>query len=535
MKRVYTLYRVSTKKQIDAVKNDIPMQRIACHEFVDQKPDWVLLKEFEEKGISGYKVSAENRDAIQDLKEAALNHEFDILLVFMFDRLGRIENETPFVLQWFVEHGIEMWSVQEGEQKIDNHVDKLMNYIRFWQAAGESQKTSVRVKTRLHQMTSEGLYTGGVTPFGYELVHKGRVNKKGQPVRDLAPKPGEFEMRTRLYEMILYEGYGSHQLATYLTDAGYKTVNGAAFSSNAVLRILKNPISRGILVRGGVESERIPELQAVSDSVFFGVMKILEQRSRRNESKRTIAMTNKGRALLSGNVYCAHCGCRLATSRYKEHYVRNDGTVKETEYGRYVCYHRSRGLNDCDGATTYKSDKIDAAVIAVMRNIFANINGCPQEEKIQSAYKKMMVENEQMQKKLTYQLQKDQSLLTTLQSEIAKALTGESVYQPDDLSIAIKNLRAKIDDTEKKLIVLKNEEFEKKAISNNIIPSYQKFRTWAEEFESASLEVKKMIASQLFSRVEIGKGYQIRLELNITFQQFCEEWATPSIIQTAIA
>ena len=146
-----------------------------------------------------------------------------------------------------------------------------------------------------------------------------------------------------------------------------------------------------------------------------------------------------------------------------------------------------------------------------------------------------MVENEQMQKKLTYQLQKDQSLLTTLQSEIAKALTGESVYQPDDLSIAIKNLRAKIDDTEKKLIVLKNEEFEKKAISNNIIPSYQKFRTWAEEFESASLEVKKMIASQLFSRVEIGKGYQIRLELNITFQQFCEEWATPSIIQTAIA
>ena len=53
-----------------------------------------------EKGISGFKVSAEKRDAIQELKEAALNKEFDVLLVFMFDRLGRIENETPFVLQW---------------------------------------------------------------------------------------------------------------------------------------------------------------------------------------------------------------------------------------------------------------------------------------------------------------------------------------------------------------------------------------------------------------------------------------------------
>ena len=127
MKRVYTLYRVSTKKQVDIQKDDIPMQRIACHDFVGLKPDWVIMKEFEEKGVSGYKVSAENRDAIQDLKEAALNREFDILLVFMFDRLGRMENETPFVLQWFVEHGIEMWSVQEGEQKIDTHVDKLMN------------------------------------------------------------------------------------------------------------------------------------------------------------------------------------------------------------------------------------------------------------------------------------------------------------------------------------------------------------------------------------------------------------------------
>ena len=88
MKRVYTLYRVSTAKQVDVTKDDIPMQKIACHEFADRQFDWDIIKEFEEKGISGFKVSAENRDAIQDLKESALQHEFDVLLVFMFDRLG---------------------------------------------------------------------------------------------------------------------------------------------------------------------------------------------------------------------------------------------------------------------------------------------------------------------------------------------------------------------------------------------------------------------------------------------------------------
>ena len=97
MKRVAALYRVSTKKQVDVAKDDIPMQRIACRAFAGQQ-GWDIVKELEEKGVSGYKVSAADRDAIQELKEAAENKEFDILLVFMFDRLGRIESETPFLL-----------------------------------------------------------------------------------------------------------------------------------------------------------------------------------------------------------------------------------------------------------------------------------------------------------------------------------------------------------------------------------------------------------------------------------------------------
>ena len=152
MKRVYCLYRVSTKKQVDKNENDIPMQKNACHDFVIRQNDWSILKEFSEKGVSGYKVSAQNRDAIQELKDAAVKNEFDVLLVFMFDRIGRIDDETPFVVEWFVKHGIEVWSVQEGQQRFDNHVDKLMNYLRYWQASGESQKTSMRIKNSMEQM-----------------------------------------------------------------------------------------------------------------------------------------------------------------------------------------------------------------------------------------------------------------------------------------------------------------------------------------------------------------------------------------------
>ena len=99
-----------------------------------------------EKGVSGSKVSASKRDVIQELRSEASKGNFDILLVYMFDRLGRIESETPFVLEWFVQHGIQMWSTHEGQRRIESHGDKLMNYIRFWQAAGESEKTSMRTR-----------------------------------------------------------------------------------------------------------------------------------------------------------------------------------------------------------------------------------------------------------------------------------------------------------------------------------------------------------------------------------------------------
>ena len=51
-KRVYTLYRVSTIGQVE--KDDIPMQKEACHEFAARQ-GWEIVKEFSEKGVSGFK------------------------------------------------------------------------------------------------------------------------------------------------------------------------------------------------------------------------------------------------------------------------------------------------------------------------------------------------------------------------------------------------------------------------------------------------------------------------------------------------
>ena len=195
-KRVYTLYRVSTKGQVE--KDDIPMQKEACRNFAESQ-GWEIVKEFSEKGVSGFKKSAKERDELQKIQQAAMEGKFDILLVFMFDRLGRRDDETPFIVEWFTKQGIEVWSVNEGQQRFDTHVDKLMNYIRYWQASGESLKTSVRTRTRLEQLTGEGHYTGGTVAFGYKRVRLGRVNKKNQEVCDLVIDEAEAEIVRQIF------------------------------------------------------------------------------------------------------------------------------------------------------------------------------------------------------------------------------------------------------------------------------------------------------------------------------------------------
>ena len=169
--RVDCLYRVSTDKQVDyndKSQADIPMQRRECHRFCE-KMGWTIVHEEQEDGVSGHKVRAENRDKLQIIKERAKQGKFDILLVFMFDRIGRIADETPFVVEWFVKNGIAVWSVMEGEQRFENHVDKLLNYIRFWQSSGESIKTALRTRVRMEQLIQENGYVGGTAPYGYRL------------------------------------------------------------------------------------------------------------------------------------------------------------------------------------------------------------------------------------------------------------------------------------------------------------------------------------------------------------------------------
>ena len=539
-KRVYCLYRVSTKQQVE--KDDIPMQKQRCHEFAADKDDWEIVKEFSEKGVSGFKVSAKDRDAIQEIQKDAAVGKFDILLVFMFDRLGRKEDETPFVVEWFVKNGVEVWSAEEGQQRFDNHVDKLLNYIRYWQASGESIKTSIRTKTRLAQIVQEGRFRGGSAPYGYKLVKNGRTGKKNRELYDIAVEPTEAVTVQKIFELSDRYGYGGRKISSSLAEEGIVNMRtGEPFHYSSIQNILRNIMYVGILRSGDTQSEIFSELQIVEPEQFQRVEKAREQRSAEYEEKcaaaaqtveladgeeievsrpdRMCPRRNVGRTLLSGNVYCGHCGGRIfASTARKSHHAMN-GEVRE-RIPIYKCYNRTQHRDLCDGPSTYRAEKVDQVVDSILSGIFFRAKDVKESELLKRQITSTTTAYQKQLKAVKAEYVKSSKELSKWEGLMLDSIEGTCVFTPEQVKKRMDVVQQSVNDLSAKIEDLQNKATETAELTEEIKAEHQRLLSWAEVYDGASLEEKKMVASYLIKAVTISQNYGIRIDFNITEAQY---------------
>lgn len=539
-KRVYCLYRVSTKGQVE--KDDIPMQKQRCHEFAEER-GWLIIGEFYEKGVSGFKVSAKDRDAIQEIQRDAAMGQFDILLVFMFDRLGRKEDETPFIVEWFVQNGIEVWSAEEGQQRFDNHVDKLMNYIRYWQASGESLKTSVRTKTRLGQIVQEGRFRGGCAPYGYQLVKRGRIGKKNRELYDIEVNLDEAVAVKEIFDLADRYGYGGRRIASELKGSGiYNIRTGEPFHYSSIQNILKNIMYMGILRSGETQSEIFPELQIIAPEQFERVSKGRQQRSADYEQKcaaawqeeivlqdgttvevnrppRSCPKRNSGKALLSGNVYCGHCGGRIfASTARKSHHPTAAGANEHIPI--YKCYNRTQHKELCDGPTTYRAERVDKVVESLLRGIFERAKSVDEQSFVKQQVQVSAQQYQQKLRKAKADYSKATSELTKWEDLMLDSLEGKCVFTPEQIKSRMESMRERVNGLIENIKTLQEQSSEAEAIAHDLVNQHKRLLSWAEMFDSASTQEKKMIASYLIKAVTLTRSYGIQVEFNISEAQY---------------
>jgi DNA invertase Pin-like site-specific DNA recombinase len=499
------------------------MQETACRNFATEK-GWEIVIEESELGVSAFKKTAEERDKLQNLIKAASDGKFDILLVFMFDRLGRRDYETPLVVQGFVEMGVAVWSVMEGEKRFDNHTDSLTNFITFWQAAGESKKISMRVREAMQQNLEQGIYSGGVTPFGYERVKKGRKNKSGEEVFDLTVKEDEAVIVRMLFNKTVREGYGCHRLAELVNAKGVKTHRGNKFTFLTVAKILHNRIFTGHYSIGEKLSPKVKELEIIDEDTFVQAQYILAQRALTNNANRTISRNTVGQTLLSGNVFCRACGKRICSTTKQQKYKLKNGDEKCKLYAIYRCFYQNGEKCNCSGQKTYIAERVDSAVISSLHEMFKMIKDKPQTVAVETKLKAQEQRLKKQRRVCETELNKNSKDLETLKAEIPKSIRGESIFTQSDLADEIGRAKTKIAESESRLSEIDTELKRQSHSISMVGKMYSDFIGWADEFNHASLEEKKMITCRLIKRVELERGYRVHITLNMDYEQFCDEW-----------
>jgi hypothetical protein len=394
---------------------------------------------------------------------------------------------------------------------------KLMNYIRYWQASGESLKTSIRTKTRLSQLTEEGHYTGGTVPFGYRAVDKGRINKRNRTVFDLEVDEDEAEIVRLIFDKYVNEGFGSQRICRYLHDHGIKHRDGKGFPNTSLNRIIKNIAYIGVIKNGESQSAYIDELRIISDEVYQQAQEIMRQRTQPHSS---VPLNSKGKSLLVGNIYCAHCGNRLTLTTSGRNKRLTDGTIQKEVRARYQCHYNVRHPGECDGQSGYSVPKLDSIVESVIRMKFDEIAAAPESEILTNQHEKeIRLAKMQLDKAKAY-LQEKEKDLEDYKGETLKVIRGQSKLSIELLNSLtaeaneqIRDARANAEKTEKHYSELLES-------AENLRKEYDRLLTWADLYDKSTFEAKKMIAAQFIKAVRVGRDYNIEIDFNVSFEEF---------------
>jgi site-specific DNA recombinase len=526
MKKVWTLYRVSTKGQVND-DNDIPMQKEACKQFISTKEDWVFDREFYERGVSGWKVSAEDRDELIKIKNGAEKRQFDILLVFMFDRLGRKHNETPHVVEFLSKQGIEVWSVVEGQRQMNNHTDTLLNYITFWQNSGESIKTSQRVREALEQKNKIGGFTGGQAPIGYEIYDTGiKHPKHDKTIKDLRVVEKEAFIVKEIFRLVIEKGYGSLRISRHLEENGIRNRNGNEFKTNHILRIIKNPIYMGRRPYDKFDDDGKMKLNdewklqpknedwvIIEENEWKVAQSIVGSRKSKKNSDGFDTPT-KSILLLSGIVRCGYCGEKLRVSYREKKNVKKDGSISKYLSYSYRC-RNGQLMSDIHEVSSFGWKKYEQSVEESILAYMDNQSDVSIRHKSKEGIQRRLTD-------LTFLLKENETLkknsekeLKVLNDEITKILLGQSKFTEDMIVNLIDNKKVDISNVIRKEEELKKEIEESKTKLASIEILENESDGWGEKYQNADFSTKKMMLSRVIESLSFKKD-EVQLKVNFT-------------------
>ncbi len=558
-KRVGCLYRVSTRKQVN-VEDDIPMQRNACMEYIQEKENWELTREYIEPGVSGYHKGLNDRKVLQEVIKDVSDKAIDVLLVFMFDRIGRKDNETPFLLKRIVECGVEVFSVCEGQQTFENSADNLMNIIRFWGANTESRKTAARVDSGRNFATKKGKFSGGIVAYGYRLVPTGKLDRKNRMINEFTKDAFESGVVRDIYAKLIDENMSLHQIATYLNEERQlRTRKGKAWSTSTLRNILKNPIYKGYMSYGKTRMKEVerensgevtketfldvkkrqravpdrqwilaekanPDYRIISEERWQMAQEILARRCKKYTDTLQPAAdrTWKSSLLLAGLLECGYCHGRISPAVSSQKVHKEDGSVVRSRTGYYKCNTRGKDKRLCPAKSYLSRFGLEQTVLQEVYGFLDRMEQVDCSHEMMSRQETLIGELRAERGKLI-ELQKEyeklQEEIGKFKDEIYRAILGESDFDCKYINECLQTAEGRQEAVGRQIGTLEQMMQDRLHAADAYPGTGQMVPVWREVFEQAPLNVQKKILALLIKNIVVTEK-----EVDIYFRMDIGSW-----------
>lgn len=282
--RIYI--RVSTQEQ--AIEGySIPAQKEKLISYCKAK-DYIIDDIYIDGGFSGANM---DRPGLQKLLSDIETKDTDVIVVYKLDRLSRSQKDTLYLIEdIFLANDIAFVSMQES---FDTSTAFGRAMVGILSVFAQLERENIRERSMMgkEERAKEGLWGGGVDPFGYDYI----------PEKDMLIPNANAELVKKAYKLYL-QGHGTPKIS--------KKIGG--INRSKVRAWLKAPVYAGKIAHAGkiYPGQHEP---LVSWEDFLKVQEVMKYRS--NKRGKPVSIN-----VLAGLVKCKRCGATYGTRSGGRHY-----------------------------------------------------------------------------------------------------------------------------------------------------------------------------------------------------------------------
>ena len=350
--RVTYYARVSSES--DEQLNSLDNQIAYYEDLIRRNRAWTYVPGYVDEGLSG--ISTKKRKHFNEMIADAKEGAFDLIITKEISRFARNTLDSLQYTRELLGWGVGVFFQNDNINTLDEDAELRLTIMSSI-AQDELRKLSSRVKFGHQQAIKSNVVLGNSRIFGYKKDEKRLVIDESQApmVRDLF----------RLYAT---GEYSMKQLETLFYEQGYRNYNGNKIAHTTMSGIISNPKYKGYYVGNKVRivdmftkkqkflppeewvmfkdetGEIVPAI--VSEELWDKANEVLNRRS--EDVKNRQGICNHAN-LLTGKLYCAHCGAAY----YRRESKSKDGTVNS----KWVCSGKiNNGADSCPSFPIYEDE-----------------------------------------------------------------------------------------------------------------------------------------------------------------------------------